>query len=484
MTSSFRLLLFLFSSVLLFAGCTDDFEETNQNPNAPQEADPQFILSNVLSVEASQHAYEQGFRRANYISQFAASVEFERIDRYEMGTNSNYWDNIFHLLTDLNSMKDLEGYNEAYGAVGAIMRSYLFSQLTDMWGDVPYTEAVKADEQNFTPAYDTQESIYTDPETGVLAVLKNAASTLKSTQSSIQGDVMFDNDLQKWVRFANSLRLRYLMRISKRLDDFSAMQNLADSGMLINANTQNAVIPFLSESPNRWPLSQEAQGIYQEHRMTKTVDSVLSLWEDPRKAVLYKPTQKSVNNDDPHYKGLQNGQNRETISTKGIDLNDISLFGSRFRAVPDGVKANYMQYAEVEFTLAEAITRGYISGNAQLHYQQGIAANFDYYGVDLPEDYTSRQAIALSGNTETDLTKILTQKWVVLNTNGHEAWFQIRRTGIPDIEPGPDNLNSDRYPVRYLYPQSEQATNSAHYQEAANRIGGDNINSKGWWEKD
>jgi hypothetical protein len=292
---------------------------------------------------------------------------------------------------------------------------------------------------------------------------------------------MFQNDLSKWVRFANSLRLRYLLRISKRLSDFSKIQALANSGMLIEANSQNAVVPYLTSAPNRFPLSQAAQGIYQEHRMTKTVDSVLTLWDDPRIAVLYKPTNKSVNEGNPEYKGLQNGQSRETISANDINLNDISLFGSRYRDVPDGVNANYMQYAEVEFALAEAIKRGYISGNAEAHYQNGIAANFDYYDVELPTDYFQRDAIALGGSND-DLVKILTQKWLMLNTNGHEAWFQIRRTGIPAIEPGPDNFNDDRYPVRYLYPQSEQATNSVNYQEASDRIGGDDINSEGWWE--
>ena len=108
-------------------------------------------------------------------------------------------------------------------------------------------------------------------------------------------------------------------------------------------------------------------------------------------------------------------------------------------------------------------------------------ASFDYYGVNMPADYLTQATVALDGSE--DLTRILTQKWLSLINCGHEAWFNIRRTGIPILEPGPDNLNDGQYPVRYLYPESEQATNSANYAEAASRIGGDNINSKGWWEK-
>ncbi len=478
------LIYLLLALCLVTAGCTKDFEDLNTNPNVPTQVTPQFLLTNVLVTEANQNTYLQGFRLSNYLSQFAASVEFERIDRYEMGTNSDYWDNIYHLLNDLETMKGLPGYNEAYGAVADILKSYLFSQLTDMWADIPYTEALQAQEGGFTPKYDTQESIYTNPQTGILAVLANAANTLQNTNESIAGDVMFQNDLSKWTRFANSLRLRYLMRISKRLTNFSEMQSLADSGMLIESNSQNAIVPYLASAPNQFPLFLAAQGIYQEHRMTKTVEDILTLWDDPRIAVLYKPSQQSVNSGTPMYNGLLNGQSRETIAAAGINLNDISLFGTIFRNEPDGIDGQFMQYAEVQFTLAEAVTRGYIAGDASAYYQNGIAASFAYYETPLPSDYFTRTAIALTADQAGNLDKILTQKWLMLNTNGHEAWFSVRRTGIPNLIPGPDNFNDDKYPVRYLYPESEQATNAANYNEAAQRIGGDNINSKGWWERD
>jgi hypothetical protein len=216
--------------------------------------------------------------------------------------------------------------------------------------------------------------------------------------------------------------------------------------------------------------------------MTRTVDSILTLWNDPRVAVLYKPTQESINAGTPEYKGLLNGQDRETIAAAGINLNDISLFGAIFRDVPDGVDAQFMQVAEVQFALAEAAERGYINGDVEAFYQNGITASFEYYGVPVPEDYFTREAVALNGND--NLNKILTQKWLSLISVGHEAWFEVRRTGIPNLKPGPNNLNNNQYPVRYIYPESEQATNSANYQEAASRIGGDNINSKGWWEKE
>jgi len=142
-----------------------------------------------------------------------------------------------------------------------------------------------------------------------------------------------------------------------------------------------------------------------------------------------------------------------------------------------------MQYSETQFALAEAVVKGFISGDANTYYQNGITASFEYYNTEVPADYFTRSTIALDGSAD-DLTKIMTQKWLSLISVGHEAWFNVRRTGIPNLMAGPDNFNEGRYPVRYLYPESEQATNNVNYQEAVERIGGDNINSKGWWEKD
>ncbi|MEX2569643.1 MAG: SusD/RagB family nutrient-binding outer membrane lipoprotein [Cyclobacteriaceae bacterium] len=473
--------VFLCILVLMVFSCTQSFDEINQNPNVPEEIDPQFLLSNVISEAADQNTYHQGFRLANYLVQFASSVEFERIDRYEMGSNVQYWDVIFRLLNDLESIQHNPASNEAYNAVADILKSYLFSQLTDLWGDVPYTEALQAKDGLILPKYDTQESIYSDSETGIIAVLKRSAATLANTSAVIHGDMMFSNDLDKWRRFANSLQFRFLMRISNRLNDYSELIALAESGALMRGNGDNAVVPYLNLAPNQWPMSQAALGLYQEHRMSLTVDSVLVSWNDPRQSVLYKPTQQSLTDGNPLFKGLQNGLNRETISEQGINLNDISLFGMIFRDIPDGVDGQFMQFAELQFALAEAVALGFIPGDVQTFYEKGIKASFEYYQVEVPDDYMNRQGVILDAGQE--LTKILTQKWVSLINNGHEAWFNIRRTGIPKLIPGPDNLNDGRYPVRYLYPESEQATNGGNYQDAVHRMGGDGINNKGWWEK-
>ncbi|WP_127845832.1 SusD/RagB family nutrient-binding outer membrane lipoprotein [Psychroflexus aestuariivivens] len=474
---------FLLSVILLFTlSCTENFEDINDNPNAPQEVSPEFLLTNVILEQIDEHTFIQGLRFNNYLAQFNADVEFERIDRYELGSNSGYWNMIFGLLADLESMKELPGYNDAYDAVAEIYKVYLYSQLTDLWGDVPYSEAIQFNELNFTPVYDRQEEIYTNPENGLLARLEAAVIQLENTNESIRGDIMFNNDLTKWARFANSLQVRFRIRISGKFTDFSKLQQLADGGQLLQSNADNAVLPYLSAAPNQFPLFNAATGIYQGLKMSETFENQLKQWNDPRLDVFFKPTPKSVLEGNPEFRGLQNGLSSQTISERGIDLNDLSLLSDRFRAVPDGVDAQIMLYSEVQFALAEAVERGFISGDANEYYQNGIAAHFEYYGASLPGDYFAREAIALNGSTQENLEKILTQKWLSLFMIGHEAWFNIRRTGIPDLEPGPDNFNEDRYPVRYLYPESEQAVNKENYDAAVERIVGDNINAKNWWE--
>ncbi len=475
-------LILIYFLCLYLTSCTEDFDSINDNPNAPQEVSPEFLLTNVIAAETNENTYNQGLRLNNYLAQFNADVEFERIDRYELGSNSGYWNLIYGLLTDLESMKALPGYNEAYDGVAEIMRSYLFSQLTDMWGDIPYTEAVKFNDLNFTPAYDTQESIYTDPETGILVKLEKAAAQLQNTGESIRGDIMFGNDLTKWVRFANSLQVRFRLRISKRVTDFSKLQQLADDNIIMQSNADNAVVPYLSAAPNQFPLFSASTGIYQGMKMSETVENILKDWDDPRIAVFFKTTPESVLVGNPEFKGLPNGLSTQTISERGIILNDISIMSDRFRVVPDGVDAQIMLYSEVQFALAEAVERDYITGDAEQYYQNGIRAHFDYYGATLPEDYFSRDVITLNGTSLQNLEKILTQKWLSLFMVGHEAWFNIRRTGIPTLVPGQDNFNNDQYPSRYLYPESEQAVNKENYEAAVSRMGGDNVNIKSWWE--
>jgi hypothetical protein len=347
-----------------------------------------------------------------------------------------------------------------------------------LWGDVPYSQAIKGSTGGiFSPVYDKQQDIYMSPN-GILDNLDKAIALLSTTKDVIAGDILYKGDLSKWVRFAGSLKVRYLVRVSKKVNVSAALQDLVSKNNLLRSNSDNAVIPFLTSAPNQWFLINEREGRYADVRMSKTSENIFTGLNDARLGVFFKPTAASVIANNPAFKGLPNGLSRE--SQNSFNLNDISLIGRLFRDEPQGVNAPLMTYAELQFLLAEAAQKGLITGSANTYYQAGIQASHDYYKVNVPAGYFARTDVALNGTD--NLRKIITQKWISNFMNGYEAWLDVRRTGFPVLPIPKDNLNADRFPVRFRYPDIEQAANKKNYTEAAARIGGDTYNSKGWWE--
>ncbi|TNE55802.1 MAG: SusD/RagB family nutrient-binding outer membrane lipoprotein [Bacteroidetes bacterium] len=465
-------------AVLLVLSACKKFESSNDNLNAPEKVNPQFLLSNVLAEASDNQAY-WGWHAGNLLAQHSANLEFLPVDRYDLGNNEGLWNETYRLLNDLQDIRESEEGNEAYTAVSQILTAHQIALLTDLWTNVPFFEALQAKSSgNFTPKFDSQEDIYTAPG-GILDLLKKAAGTLQNTSAPIQGDLLYNGDLNRWVKLANSLRVRYLVRISKQTDVSAELQALVDEGMLFQGISEEAVVPYLSSSPNQWVIYTEREGRYVDVRMSKQAENVFSPLNDPRMNHYYKPTVNSQNGGNPVYSGIPNGLSRE--SQNAYDLNDVSLMGSFLRDQPDGVKASFMTYAELQFCLAEAAQKGIISGSATSYYDNGIRASFDHHSLSLPSDYLTNSAVLLDGSA--DLERIMTQKWIALFLCGYEAWFDIRRTGFPQLTISPDNLNGGVYPVRYRYPSTEQAVNGTNYNQAVGAIGSDDYNSKSWWEK-
>ena len=468
--------LLVIGSAVILSGCKK-FDEFNNNPNAPEQVNPQFLLSNALA-EASNNQAVWGWHAGSLLAQHSSNLEFLPVDRYDLGNNEGLWNETYRLLNDLQDVMNSEDGNEAYTAVCQILTAHQAAFLTDLWTNVPFFDALKGkSEGNFTPAFDTQESIYMD-NNGILDLLRKAVNTLESTSATINGDILFNGDLASWIQFANSLRVRYLMRISNQVDVAAELQEIVNEGKIFVSNDDNAMIPYLASSPNQWIIFTEREGRYVDVRMSKTAENIMTPLNDPRIGVYFKPTANSTE-ESPTYSGIPNGLSRE--SQNDYDLNDVSLMGSFLRDQPNGVNAVFMSYAELQFCLAEAAQKGYISGIASTYYEAGISASFDYYNTSLPDDYLTQPGAVLDGSA--DLERIMTQKWIASFISGYEAWFDIRRTGFPSITIPVDNLNGGTYPVRYLYPSTEQAVNGDNYANAVAQIGGDNNNSKGWWEQ-
>lgn len=468
------------SLLLVFSACTKDFEEINTNPNVPEVVNPQFLLTNIIWNAANNNAVD-AWNAGNFIAQLTARKDFNEIDRWDLRSNQELWDKSYLLLRDINTLIELgENGNEAYKGIALVMRAFLASTLTDLWGDVPYSDALKgASEGNFTPIYDTQETIYTGPE-GVLNTLEQAITILDANQNglAVLGDVLYDGDLNQWVKFANSLRVRYLIRISKRVDVSTDLQSIVSEGRLFESNEDNALVPYLASAPNQWFVHNIRVGDFGDVRMSTTIQGVLEDLNDPRMNVWFRPTEASANGD-AIFTGIPNGIGPATRGD--YDFSEISLPGPIFREMPDGVDAVFMLYSELQFALAEAAQNGWISGDASAYYEAGITASFDYFKTALPTDYLSQENVQLEESRAVE--QIITQKWLASMLVGYEGWFNFRRTGFPSMQVAVENLNNDQYPLRYIYPTTEQALNLNNYNEAVSRVGGDNYNVKGWWEK-
>lgn len=466
-------------TLLLFMGsCSKDFEALNTNPNAPEDVNPQFLLSNILWNASNNNAVD-AWNAGNFLAQLTARTEFNEIDRYDIRTNTELWNKTYLLLNDVQSLEQLaEGRNPKYQGIAWIMRAFLASTLTDLWADIPYFTALQgANNGNFTPSYDTQEDIYM-ADNGILDLLRRAVTLLNNSNNAapIQGDLMYGGDTDRWIRFANSLRVRYLLRIANKVNVAAELQDLVNGGMLFRNNADNGLVPYLPTAPNQWFVHTIREGDYGNVRMSNTIDGILTNYNDPRVEVWFKPTVNSQSSGTPLYKGLPNGIGPGRISQ--FNMADYSTLGVIFRDQPAGVNAVIMLYSELQFALAEAAQRGLISGSAQQYYEEGIRASFDYYKIPMPNNYLTQTGVTYNGSLE----QIITQKWLASMLVGYEGWFNYRRTGFPALTPAIDNTNNDRIPVRYRYPDTEKAVNPSHYNAASSRIGGDTYDSKGWWE--
>ncbi|UII81639.1 SusD/RagB family nutrient-binding outer membrane lipoprotein [Flagellimonas sp. CMM7] len=463
------------------ASCTNDFEEINTNPNQPEQVSSDLLLSTVISTLANSAADDGGWDKGNIVAQLTAKINFTGFDRYNWGSESGLWNTYYGILPEINIILENammeESRNTSYEAIVLVLRAYVFANLTDNWGDVPYSEAIAGNEGNFTPTYDTQETIYT----GILADLRTAETQLAAGQPILGGDILYNGDLVKWRRFANSLRLRYLMRISGKTNVSAEMQSILDSGIFIATNEDNAAMNYpASTQIDSWPISTSRIGSFDEHRMSETSEAILKRYNDERLNAWFQPTDNP--DDDPTlFVGLTNGLSEDNASTFNGGASNVSRVNQAFfYDSSNSVKATIIQTAEVHFIFAEAAQRGLITGDAETFYNEGVHLSFEYWNVnqDIPT-YLAQAGVAYDGELET----IITQKWLASFLVGLEGWYDFRRTGFPSvIVPGPDNVNDDRVPVRFLYPDSEQTLNEDNYDAAVSRIGGDDINTKGWWE--
>ncbi|MBK1439618.1 SusD/RagB family nutrient-binding outer membrane lipoprotein [Parapedobacter sp. ISTM3] len=469
--------------ILLTAGGCEKIDNTN--PNVPSAVNPGVVLPQVL-YSISNTLTHSAFEINNELIQYTCmNNTFTEVQRFKLQpSNSNQVWNLYNRLRDLNDINSMVENGTGHGnyaAISGMIRVFILSMITDAFGDVPYSEAGKATAANvFTPKYDTQEFIYK----GLIDELQRYSQLIDVTAGlDFGGDLIYQGDMLKWKKFGNSLLLRLLMRTAERQPaEASALigQILSDPAQypVMESNADNFLYRYQGSFPDVFPLapSYVRDFDFKYKSVSAFVVDSLTKFGDTRLYQFARPTNASANTANPVYVGLPNALPVTESANYNGGYNFQSYLGTRFQS--DREAAIWMTASEVFFLKAEAAIRGFYQGDAQQAYHDGIKHSFDYWGAPFNDDYLAHPSVAFDGT----LPKVYLQKYFSLFFTGIEAWSDYRRTGYPRLVPGPTNVNNGRIPSRLPYPLSEQSLNQNNYREASQRIGGDDMNSKMWWQ--
>lgn len=470
-------------AILLVSGvsCTNNFEKLNINPTAPVDVQPELLLRKELFDYADQMSYE-GFVAGNLLGQLFTAIDFNLFDRHSLTEpqyGGNPWPFLYENLRDNEILLAKSKANAAYAVYegpALIYKAYLASVLTDLYGDVPYSEALKGKEGNVTPRFDAQRDIYLG-KGGIIENLDAAIAAITNYKGApkLQGDIIFNGDLSKWKRFANSLKFKALMRISAKENVAEQLKQIYASGDYIKDATQNAVYAFTASQPNNFRMSTARIGDFNLFIMSETMDEILTKLDDPRKQVLFRPTANNAN----VYKGLLNGPDASKLS---ISVGNYSFSGRIFREDAGKLKANFLTSFEMNFLLAEAAEKGLITADAKVLYETGVSQAFDYWYSTMPANYLKTGPAAYKIGGANPIEQIITQKWIANIINGYEGWTEFRRTGFPKFKTIAASLNQNLIPVRMPYPTTEDALNNVNFKSAAEKTNKNSINSSVWWD--
>ncbi len=483
---------------LAVTACKTDLTGLNVDPNNPSidtPPPPGTIFTRAVATTGQRvggAAYQLSMMEL--LAQHVAQVQYVDEDRfsYRVGNMQLFFDNpYFGDLMDYQQVVQI-GQKTSDASIwgpAKVMQQYVFQNMTDTWGDIPYSQALGGMTGVGKPAYDAQKDIYY----GMLKSLTDAVTAMSAGSALGSTDQLYGGDVAKWRKFANALRLRMAMRIQKA-DAAKATAELAAAiaapGGLLASNSDNAKIAWPGDQTfdNPWAANFSTRD---DHRVSKTLLDVMVPLNDPRVPLYAQPTV----SDATKYTGLQNGLDNPTANSF---FNTTSRLGTMFfpgktaygtygtsagRATPTYL----LTYAEQNFILAEAANRGIgglASSAAKGYYDAGVSASITQWGG------TSAQASAYLADPNVayqsgaaGLTQILTQKWIALFSQGGESWSDWRRTGIPaSIAPGPKALFTTM-PRRMQYSVTEQSVNNDALLAAIARQGADALSTRMWWDK-
>jgi len=476
---------------LSLSSCMKDFKEVNTDPNTLPETRPELLLeSAIYAVRTANQTRE--IRLTHEMMQVHVTVSnSDEIHRYLIRpSESDYMWNTWY--TQLTNIKDIytnaqklvllpnQNYNYSYMGISRILEAWVVSLITDTYGDVPYTEANRGRTDNiFQPKFDSQKSIYDSLFNRLEEANALLAQNLTLPAALTARDPLFAGDLAKWRKFGNSLYLRLLLRASGRAESnaIQKIQNMvvtnpANYPLMAN-NAESAVLRFTTTAPFVSAFNTYRDFDFNgDNGLSEFFINTLNSWTDPR-LTKWASTVAGV------YVGIPSGY------APGNQQDRQSYYLAALKNEP--LTGNILNYAEVQFMLAEATVKGYITPAtaAKTYYENGVTNAITFWGLTLPAGHLSKPGI-IWNDAETlaqKMEKIITQKYFTYFFTDFQSWYEHRRTGYPTLPIGPGVLNNQIMPTRFVYPVSVQSLNGANYAAAVAAMGGpDNMLTKVWWD--
>lgn len=486
MKNTMRNLLVLMVMLAISFSCQDHLDDLRDNPNAVTSIDDAALFTKAVRSLFQGTTDDSAARFAGHYGHYFVAGSTARLpDQYGDGFDvlyntmftEMYGGVIKHIEEVLEITSSEDTKNDVRHAMAEMIAVLGYAKLTDAFGEIPYLEGGKGKTQGIIhPKYDTQQFIYEDMISRLassIAILKNADPAMGYPNS----DPIFNNDLNKWVRFANSVRLRLAMRI-RDANNALSQQTVAQclNEPLMETNDHNASMIETEGNGNKWYTMRTG---FPSIKMSTMLIHQLESSDDPRLAVYVSKDGNGA------YNGMING------------LDDTAFGNSNFAARSDmglalssqDSKLYVMTASEVWLLRAEAAL-AYDNDAAQANslYREGIAVSLDQWNVDGSDiaDFMASPAATLTGNN--DELQIGTQMWVALVPNYFEGWSHIRRTGYPIIADRTaanlaQGVTNGELPKRFLYSSFELSSNNDNVLEAISRQGANKINTPVWWDK-
>ncbi len=492
-------ILVVMLTIPVLISCEKNFGDINVNPNAPTVTNPDFIFTEAL-INGAQMDANRDF--GIWAGLTASDEGLERKDNYFLPSELaiNTWRGCYSIIANLNEIVKIVKDDPYYVnklAVTRIWRAYIFGRLTDLYGDIPYSEAAKGNTDQFiiSPVYDTQRSIYL----GLLEELKDAIAQIDVTSTALgnykSADIVYGGDLTKWIKFGNSLRLRMALRISNVEPDLA-------KGIVTEIMTQNQVMAANSDGFH-FKFNKDfkaatyyfySAGLARILPSKFLVDMMLQT-SDPRLPIYAQHPEKGTSVST--YRGMPGELTVDERIAADYNFKKASHVGSYF--LREDVVGFTLSYAEVCFMKAEAAFKGWgaAPADAETFYNQGVQASMSFFKTFIPtnalqvdpftEITTAQINTYLSGpgkyegTDEEKFAKIITQRWITLyQEGGYEAYALVRRTHYPKLTKFDGNLwdLDNDFIQRMPYPIEEYSLNGDNALAADARQ-----DKKIWWSK-